>query len=268
MMKALRGWLECRFARGAMGAYLDGEAPHLRARVEAHLGACPRCRELAEALSAQARAIETLPAEEEPPAGFVNRVMQRISETEAARVSARPAWRLVTVTAAAAAVAAIAVALWPILARAPSPAQPPAAGGKIAKGGASAHVAVLPTPAPTSPQQEYAPPDLKQAERGARHAPRVPGPIAMRKAQPPSVEKPGVAQAHRDAGRSYENQGELDEALNEYAAARDEGGSQLARLDVARVYEKTGHTAEALDELVAVAFAELDEDEWEPLTVD
>jgi len=265
-MNVIRRWLECRFARGAVSAYLDGEAPPLRARIESHLAACPRCRELAHALSAQARAIEALPAEEEPPAGFVNRVMQRISAAEAARVPARAGWRLVPVAVAAgAALMVIAAAMWLVLAKEPSPVAPPAAGGKIANGAARTHVVGLPKP---TPERNYPTPNREPAEPATRHSVRAREAVPVREAQPPSVEKPAVAQAHRDAGHLYENQGQLDQALKEYAAARDQGGSRLARLDVARVYEKTGHTAEAVDELAAVAFAELDENDWEPLTVD
>ena len=76
-----------------------------------------------------------------------------------------------------------------------------------------------------------------------------------------------AGEALRNSGRSYEDQGMLDQALRDYAAAQREGGSQMARLDAARVYEKSGRTAEAIDELTAVAFADLDEDRWEPLSV-
>jgi hypothetical protein len=41
----------------------------------------------------------------------------------------------------------------------------------------------------------------------------------------------------------------------------------MARLDMARVYEKSGYTDEALGELVEVAFSDVDQDTWEPLTV-
>jgi anti-sigma factor RsiW len=111
-MSALRRWWECRVMRGPVMAYLDGE-PADAARVQRHLARCPACREFARMHAAQARAIEMLPAEEDPPAEFVDRVMQRIAVPEPrpmrTRVSLRPAFAAVS---AAAAVAIIAAALW------------------------------------------------------------------------------------------------------------------------------------------------------------
>jgi len=210
-VKAVRRWLACRLTRGNIGAYRDGEAPHLRERIEAHLQECARCRALADALAAQARAIEALPAQEEPPAGFVGRVMQRIEAAET-RAPARSRPRAVRPAFAAALAASVvaAVVTWFVTARGPV-------------------------------------------------RPGI-GPVA--------VVASALAQAYRDSGRAYENEGQLEDALAAYTAARDKGGSHMARLDMARVYEKSGYTAEALGELERVAFAKPDDQRWEVLIVD
>ncbi len=265
-MTAVRRWLRCRFTRGNIDAYRDGEAPHLRERIEAHLRECARCRALADALAAQARAIEALPAQEQPPAGFVGRVMQRI---EAASVrAARPAWRP-ALAGAFAAVVTIAALLWLVVARTPTPITPGAP--------TAAPVPTLPAPSQVA---QMPPAVLKQQETAAavtptpavkpsaavsatRRSTKQPRPVS-----PTPAEVAARAQAYRDSGRAYENEGQLEEALVAYTAARDEGGSHMARLDVARVYEKSGYTAEALGELEQVAFAKLDDQRWEALIVD
>ena len=254
-MNSLQHWLDCRFVHGALSAYLDGEAPGAGARIEAHLTRCAPCRSLAHALRLQARAIEAIPAEEDPPAGFVSRIMDRIGAAEAktARHPARPLRRLAPAVALGAVVAVIAVASWAVLSRGPAPVvlrtQPPS------------KVAHVPKSTPEKAAQEPAPA-------------RAPAPVLVKQ---PVQEKPGTqpatskaapGQKLRDRGRSYEDEGQLDDALKEYATARDRGGSELARVDVARVYEKTGRTADALDQLMQVAFAEVDDRRWEPLSVD
>jgi anti-sigma factor RsiW len=262
-MNGLRRRLECRFVCAALSAYLDGEARGDAARVERHLAQCAHCRAAAADLAAQARAIEALPAQEEPPPGFADRVMRRIAAAAPAQTRTAPAAGVrrrpaVVALAAAAAAVVVALALWAVMSR-PQPRAP--------------------RPAVGAPQvaQKVPPPREVAVKSGEAKRQPAPAPGLRLAARPPkerasarppaSIEKAALAQEHREAGRSYEEQGQFDQALQEYAAARDEAESQLARLDVARVYEKTGHTAEALDELVQVAFAELDENQWEPLTM-
>jgi len=252
-MNPLRHWFDCRFVRAALSAYLDGEAPGAGARIEAHLARCAPCRSLAHALRLQARAIEALPAEEAPPAGFVSRVMNRIGAAEAntALHPARPLWRLAPAVALSALVAVIAMMSWAILSRGPAPVVP--------QMHPPSQVVQVPKPAPDKTAHEPAP---------------APAPVIVRQAVPAkpgsqsATSKAPSAQKLRERGRSYEDEGQLDDALEEYATARDRGGSELARLDVARVYEKAGRTADALDELMQVAFAEVDDQRWEPLSVD
>lgn len=266
-MNALRRRLECRAVRSAIEAGLDGEASPHAGRVAAHLERCPGCRAWAEALAAQARAIAALPAEAEPPVGFVGRVMERIEAVSAP--AGRPAWRpsLVAVSGAAAGVLA-AVALWVCFVRPPAPVTPTAPvqtspriaqapepqAEPAARQPRMAAVATVP-----EPPAKIAPPARGVRPRRRVSAPPVPGATATAASSP--------APEYRETGRSYESEGDLEQALAAYAAARDEGGSQMARLDVARVYEKSGYTAQALDELVQVAFSEVDEKRWETLTV-
>jgi hypothetical protein len=256
-MNVLRRRFECHFVRGALSAYLDGEAPAAGARIEAHFAECSPCRTLADTLRLQARAIEALPAEEDPPAAFVRRVMHRIGAAETTTApAARPVWRLAPAVALSAAVAVIAMISWAIFARGPAPVVP--------QMHPPSKVVHAPKPAPDQTAQGVPPPAPTHAPAPAvveRRAPEKPGNLSATPKVPP-------AQRLRERGRSYEDEGQLDDALEEYATARDRGGSEMARLDVARVYEKTGRTADALDELMQVAFAEIDDQRWEPLSVD
>jgi len=258
-MNSLHHWLDCRFVRGALSAYIDGEAAAAGARIEAHLTGCAACRGLAHALRLQARAIEAFPAEEDPPAGFVSRVMDRIGAAEAETAPAAPAvrtLRLAPAAALAAVTVVIALAFWVIVSRGPAPVIPP-----------------IQPPPTVAQEQERAP---KRIAQNTPHLVPAPAPALAGVGKPapnqpvsgPTAPKAPPAQEYRDLGRSYEDEGQLDDALKEYAAARDRGGSELARVDVARVYEKTGRTADALDELMQVAFAEVDDQRWEPLSVD
>lgn len=256
-MNPLRRWFECRFVRGAIHAYLDGEAPRAGARIEAHLAQCAHCRALAQALRAQSRAIESLSAEEEPSAGFVNRVMERVATAESVRapIVRRQRTPAVAAVATAAAVIVIALTMWALFPRpTPSVVEPASRTPKIAREEDAPRQALVQAP-PAVP-----------APTADRTVTRKPAPTGTPRRI--AAERPAPAQEHRDLGRAYEDEGQLDEALEEYVTARDEGGSQMARLDVARVYEKTGHTAEAVDELIQVAFAEVDETTWEALSVD
>jgi len=268
-VKALRRWLECRFVRGAIEAHVDGEAPQLSARSEAHLERCLRCRVLADALWAQARALDALLGEEEPPSGFVGRVMERMettsapTPTRAPRPARRPA---VVVLAGAAAVAAIAAAVWLAAVRSPAPPGPTVATAPSAAAPAPGAAEATPTPAAPPVEKAGAVPALQPKPTAIAR-----GPVTPRRTSPRGTSRTPVeaspAQQYLATGRTHEEQGQLEEALDAYVAARDEGGSKMARMDVARVYEKSGYTAQALDELVEVAFAELDEEHWEPLTV-
>jgi len=282
-MNAVRHWFECRFVRSALGAYLDRELAHEAARIERHLAQCGRCRALARALAAQAQAIEGLAADEDPRAGFVDRVMQRIASADShptARPWPQPRWRPSSAVASAAAgllVIAAAAMLWIALSRpsqlprgeVPPPTQP----SKVAKlppalsqPGSSPAVAPQSLAASsTADKQQLKGTAPASAGRGLAEAAKSRG--QRPRAPSPPAETAAAGEAHRTSGRSYEDRGLLDQALREYAAAQREGGSQMARLDAARVYEKTGQTAEAVDELTAVAFADLDENRWEPLPV-
>jgi len=268
-VNALRRQLECRAVRSAIEACLDGEASPHAGRVAAHLERCPGCRAWAAALAAQARAIAALPAEAEPPVGFVGRVMERIEAVSAP--AGRRAWRpsLVAVSGAAAGVLA-AVALWVSFVRPPAPVTPAApvpvqTSPRIAQAlkpqveSATRQPRIAAAATVPEPAAKIAPPARRVRPKRRLTAPPLPGATATAASSP--------APQYRETGRSYESEGDLEQALAAYAAARDEGGSQMARLDVARVYEKSGYTAQALDELVQVAFSEVDEKRWETLTV-
>lgn len=270
-MKALRRWLECRSVRGAIEAHVDGEAPQWGARIEAHLERCPRCRVLADALWAQARALDALLGEEDPPPGFVGRVMERVeaasapTPTRAPRRARRPA--VVVLTAAVA--AAITAVVWLAAVRSPAPPGPTVATAPRAAAPAPGATEAVPTPAaPPGAAASTAPAPQPKPTAIAR------GPVKPRRTVPPAASRTPAeavgapsAQQYLATGRTHEEKGQLEEALNAYVAARDEGGSEMARIDVARVYEKSGYTAQALNELVEVAFAEVDDQRWEPLTV-
>jgi hypothetical protein len=280
-MNALRRWFECRFVRSALGAYLDGELAREAARIERHLLQCGRCRALAQALAAQARAIEALaadnaavaPSGDSPDAGFVDRVMRRIATADshpAAQPRPQPRRRpsLALASAAAGLLVIAAAALWIAVFRSshlPPVVAPPA----------PSQVAKLPPggPAPVTTREEPQVPLPPAGAVAPTAKPNPPRPTVRSPRQSATARGPSspvettAGEALRNSGRSYEDQGMLDQALREYAAAEREGGSQMARLDAARVYEKTGRTAEAIDELTAVAFADLDENRWEPLSV-
>jgi len=262
-MSALRRWLECRYARGAMLAYLDGEASAAAARVRRHLSQCPQCRALAEALAAQARLIEALPADQDPPEGFVGRVMQRVDAAQVrpsrVRFDWRPAFAAVSIAAVAAIVAGV---LWLGPSRTgPTPGVPVASHQEVERTAPLAATAPAPQPQRIAPLQPATPTAIAHAPAAPPRT-RVVGATATRR-----TESRVLAQQHRDTGQSLEDDGQLDQALEEYAAARDTGGSEMARLDMARVYEKSGYTDEALGELVEVAFSDVDQNSWEPLTV-
>ena len=262
-MSALRRWLECRYARSAMLAYLDGEASAAAARVRRHLSQCPQCRALAEALAAQARLIEALPADQDPPEGFVGRVMQRVNAAQVRPSRVQLRWRPAFAAVAMAATAAIVACVFWL-----GPSRTgPTAGVRIASRHDVERVAPsagnIPAVQPevTSPREPTAPTMTVQAPPAPSRAQVVTTTVARR------AESRVLAQQHRDTGQSLEDEGQLDQALEEYAAARDTGGSEMARLDMARVYEKSGYTDEALGELVQVAFSDVDQNSWEPLTV-
>jgi hypothetical protein len=254
-MRFLHHWLECRFVRGALSSYLDGEAPSAGPRIEAHLIRCATCRGLAQALRLQARAIEALPAEEDPPPGFVTDVMKRIGAAEAMRAPRprRLAWSPIPAVTLSAAVALIALISWFVFSHGP------------ARNAHRNHAEIKMAQAPKPQPDKVAP---APARAPARAMLAVKQPVTEKRGIQPATAKSAPAQKLRDRGRSYEDEGQLEDALQEYATARDQGGSELARVDVARVYEKSGRTADALDQLMQVAFSEVDDQRWEPLSVD
>jgi hypothetical protein len=71
-------------ARRRLSAYLDGsESARARARVERHLASCERCRgELAE-LRGTVALLRSLAVDDDPPAGFADRVLERVSGRDA-----------------------------------------------------------------------------------------------------------------------------------------------------------------------------------------
>lgn len=297
-MKRLRQWLTCRAVSGRIEAYLDGEAPHLRDRIEAHIARCPACRALADRLATQIRALDALMTEADPRAGFGDRVMQRIEKAQTAPTGspARSPWRVPAAGwSATAALAALAVVLWLTVVRetpptggsrvTPAPAvatqpQPsvPAVGPQIAEMPKPTVATSQPTAVTTATRSGIRPAESVKRTATASAKPTA-ATSANRGAEPDLLtvvaQLPRVGsldesatQTSREVGRSYEAQGENDAALAAYAQARQTNGSEMARLDEARVYERSGYTAQALEQIEQVAFADVDGQRWEVLALD
>ena len=121
--------MSCRNARNLFGAYWDDEITQAeREGLEAHFGACPRCRAEYDEYSRALELLDTLPRVE-PAADLVERVIARSrrAAAEPDRVGApRVAWVPVTAGAAVIAVALALVLPWigarPI-ARGPAPSE-------------------------------------------------------------------------------------------------------------------------------------------------
>ncbi len=105
--------MRCQEARVLISARLDGELSQQEEReLDAHMGGCPACRELAEELSMLRLSLEAL--EDEPaPAGLSSRVMEQIRASERGK-KAVPLFRRPWVRALAclAACAALCVGLY------------------------------------------------------------------------------------------------------------------------------------------------------------
>ncbi|MFW6156953.1 MAG: anti-sigma factor family protein [Armatimonadota bacterium] len=105
--------LECEEIRQSLSAFVDGELDSARRKVvSAHLLTCDECSKLAGRLSAAKGAVERDDADTHVPAGFLERLQERIDAVEGVRKRVRRPGRARRITAIAAAGAiAVSVAL-------------------------------------------------------------------------------------------------------------------------------------------------------------
>ncbi len=187
----------CRRLRAAIALHVAGDLPRRRAaRLDRHLASCPGCRELAERLAADRRALGGLASEPLDPGSLARirgTVLGRIEEDEASRTRAgglfglprRTSWALSALAVAllaAGLVLAMGLALWP------GPEAGPGLGSGAERPQNPEPVASA-APAPPSPAPATSPP-------AAARPPTTPPRIAAAAPRPTTETQP--RRAHRE----------------------------------------------------------------------